>query len=269
MEHPAPRHLAYTIALDDPPGAVGHRTMAKFLALSLLRTRFDGDIVIFRNSPAPLFMVPRAGVREVFIQTGRPGKKKFWDYAQAWKFRVREHLDVRGYDKVLFLDADCLALRSINPMLTGDWDLAFYPEPGTHAGGDWFNCFITDEEAARLDCAGVNGGILGVRAKHYHAVMAAWEKIHFGPAPRKKFFTDQAALTRLVIDTKLRKRPLVLADVATPMGYDPRPHIYFESRLVHLAGCTDFAQKLRFMFGLYMNTFFLDRQATLLHMLDL
>lgn len=269
MEQPAPRHLAYTLALDDPPGAVGHRTMAKFLTLSLLRTRFAGDIVIFRNSPAPLFMVPRAGVREVFIKTGRPGKKTFWDYAQAWKFRVREHLDVRGYDKVLFLDADCLALRNINAMLAGDWDLAYYPEPQSHAGMHWFNCFISKAEAARLDCAGVNGGILAVRADLYHGVMEAWERIHFGPAPRKKFFADQAALTRLVIDTELRKRPLLLADVATPFGCDPRPGVYFESCLVHLAGSPSFEHKLRFMFGLYMNTFFLDRQATLLHMLDL
>ena len=243
--------------------------MAKFLALSLLRTRFDGDIVIFRNTPAPLFMVPRAGVREIFIETGHPGEEEFWDYAQSWKFRVREHLDVRGYDKVLFLDADCLALRNINAMLEGEWDLAYYPEPGSHAGAKWFNCFIPEKEAARLDCEGVNGGILGVRAEHYHGVMESWERIHDGRAPRKKYFADQAALTRLVIDTELRKRPLALADVATPFGYDPRPGVYFESRLVHLAGCTDFGQKLRFMFGLYMNTFFLDRQATLLHILDL
>ena len=263
------RHLAYTLALDNPPGAVGHRTMAKFLVLSLLRTRFSGDIVVFRNSPAPLFMVPRAHVREVFVETEAPDGEQFWDYAQSWKFRVREHLDVRGYDKVLFLDADCLALRNINAMLEGEWDLAYYPEPGSRAAMEWFNCFIPDEEAAGLEAEGVNGGILGVRAERYHEVMETWERIHYGPAPRKKFFTDQAALTRLVMDTGLRKRPLALADVATPMGYDPRPHIYMESNIVHLAGCMTFDLKLRFMFGLYMNTFFLDRQATLLHILDL
>ena len=267
--HSVNRHLAYTLALDHPPGAVGHRTMAKFLVLSLLRTRFSGDIVVFKNTPAPLFMVPRAQVREVFVETAAPEGEEFWDYAQAWKFRVREQLDVRGYDKVLFLDADCLALRNINAMLEGEWDLAFYPEPGSDATMEWFNCFIPEAEAAVLKAEGVNGGILGVRAGLYHEVMETWERIHCGPSPRKKFFTDQAALTRLVLDTGLRKRPLVLADVATPMGYDPRPHVYLESRLVHLAGCMSFDLKLRFMFGLYMNTFFLDRQATLLHMLDL
>ena len=270
MEHPVTRHLAYTLALDHPPGSVGHRTMAKFLALSLLRTRFSGDIVVFRNSPAPLFMVPRAGVREVFIEAGKPRHRQhFWNYAQAWKFRVHEHLDVRGYDKVLFLDADCLALRNINAMLAGDWDLAYYPEPGSSAGTKWFNCFVSREEAARTTAPGVNGGILAVRAAHYHEVMAEWERINFGPAPRKKFFADQAALTRLVMDTGLRKKPLVVEDVAAPFAYHPHPTQYFESRLVHLAGSPSFEHKLRFMFGLYMNTFFLDQQATLLHILDL
>lgn len=262
------RHLVYTLALDHPPGALGHFTMAKFLVLSLLRTRFSGDIVVFKNSATPLFMVPRAGVREVFIETPAPDGEKFWDYAQAFKFLVRHHLDVAGYDKVLFLDADCLALRSLDPLLAGDWDLAMYPEPGSRAGAPWFNCFISDAEAATLTEEGINGGTLAVRAELYHEVMSEWERIHFGPSPRPKHFADQAALTRLVIDTPLRKRAYTRAEIATPFGYDPNAARYFNSRLVHLAGTADFDVKLRFMFGLYLNTFFFDREATLLHILD-
>lgn len=262
------RHLVYTLALDHPPGALGHFTMAKFLVMSLLRTRFDGDIVVFKNTAMPLFMVPRAGVREVFIETPEPEGEEFWDYAQSFKFRVRHHLDVAGYDKVLFLDADCLALRSLDPLLAGDWDLAMYPEPGSRAGTMWFNCFISDEEAATLNAPGINGGTLAVRAELYQEVMAEWERIHFGPSPRPKYFADQAALTRLVIDSPLRKRPFTRAELATPFGYDQNIASYFGSRLVHLAGTADFELKLRFMFGLYLNTFFFDRDATLMHMLD-
>src|SRR5688572_25551815 len=151
-----PRHLFYTLALDHPPGAVGHRDMAKLLVLSLLRTRCSGDIVVFKNSPDPLFMVPRAGVREVLVATDGPEDPlEFWDYAQGWKFRVAEQLDVRGYDKVLFLDADCLALRSLDPLLEGDWDIGYYSEPGSQAASRWFGCFISDEEGGRLDWEGV------------------------------------------------------------------------------------------------------------------
>ena len=242
--------------------------MAKFLVLSLLRTRFSGDIVVFKNTREPLFMVPRAGVREVFIETEPPPGEDFWDYAQSWKFRVRHQLVVAGYEKVVFLDADCLALRSVDPLLDGDWDIAVYPEPGSRAGELWFNCFIDEDEAARLTCEGINGGTVAVRAERYHEVMAEWERIHFSPALRPRFFADQAALTRLVIDTDLRTRRFTRGEVTTPFAYDPRAEDYLRSRLVHLAGTVHFDLKLRFMFGLYMSTFFFDEQATLMHILD-
>jgi len=263
-----PGHLAYTLALDHPPGALGHRNMAKFLVLSLLRTRFDGEIVVFKTSPAPLFMVPRAGVREIAIDPGEHGDEHFWNYAQAWKFKVHEQLDVTGCDKVLYLDADCLALRNLGSMLEGDWDLAFYSEPGTHVGNDGFNCFISEEEAAGLACEGVNGGVLAIAADRFHEVMEEWQRIHFGPAQRPKYFTDQAALNRLIIDSTLRHRVLTRAEVSAPFSHDPRVQDYRASQLVHLAGSTDLYEKLQFMFGLYMSTFYFDRQATLLNILE-
>jgi hypothetical protein len=64
---PPKPHLVYTIAFD-PPGKVGTRVMAKMLAASLMRTHFAGDIVIFRNSPTPMFLVERKGLEEVFAQ---------------------------------------------------------------------------------------------------------------------------------------------------------------------------------------------------------
>ncbi|MDB6137532.1 MAG: hypothetical protein JWO94_604 [Verrucomicrobiaceae bacterium] len=264
-----PSHLAYTLALDHPPGALGHRNMAKFLVLSLLRTRFDGEIVVFKTSPAPLFMVPRAGVREITIDPGEHGDEHFWNYAQSWKFRVHELLDVTGCDKVLYLDADCLALRNINLLLKGDWDLAFYREPGSCAADEGFNCFISEEEAATLACNGVNGGVLAVAAGHFHEVMAEWQRIHFGPAQRPKYFTDQAALNRLVIDSGLRHRVFTREEVSAPFSHDPRAQDYLAAGLVHLAGSTDLHEKLRFMLGLYVSTFFFDPQATLLNILEI
>lgn len=60
-------NLVYTIAID-PPGSGGTRQMAKMLAASLVRTYFDGDVLVFRNSAQPLFLTPRQGVEEVYIE---------------------------------------------------------------------------------------------------------------------------------------------------------------------------------------------------------
>lgn len=214
-------------------------------------------------------MIPRHGVREVLVQPEDHGEEHFWNYAQAWKFKVRHLLDVSGYDKVLYLDADCLALRNLDPLLEGDWDLAYYNEPGSRAGDTGFNCFISEEEAETLACPGVNGGALAVSAACYHEVMAEWEAIHFGPAARPKYFTDQAALNRLIIDSPLRKRVFTSQEVAAPFSHDPRAQDYLGAGLVHLAGSTDLYEKLRFMFGLYMSTFFFDQHVTLLNILEL
>jgi hypothetical protein len=263
-----PRHLAYTLALEHPPGSMAHWTMAKMLVLSLLRTRFDGDIVVFKTCPEPLFLVPRMGVREVLIDAGEPGALHFWDHAQAWKFRVREHLEVNGYDKVIFLDADCLALRNIDPLLEGNWDVRAYAEPNSWVGHRIFNCFVSEKEAKATKAPGINGGLLAVRAALYHEVMQTWERINFGPSPRSKEFTDQAALTRLILDTALRKHFFTRKEVGMPLSHDPRAQDYSRCVLIHAAGAKSFEEKLRFMFGLYLSTFFFDRQAMLLHILD-
>ena len=55
--------LAYTIAID-PPEAGGNRLMAMMLAMSLVRSQFDGDVVIFRSGEVPIFHLPRVGLYE-------------------------------------------------------------------------------------------------------------------------------------------------------------------------------------------------------------
>jgi hypothetical protein len=55
--------LAYTIAIDTPE-AGGNRLMAKMLAMSLLRSQFDGDVLIFRSGEVPIFHLPRVGLCE-------------------------------------------------------------------------------------------------------------------------------------------------------------------------------------------------------------
>lgn len=157
------------------------------LVSSLLRTYFNGDIVVFRNSEAPLFLVERKGLHEVWLDapqlTGTAGAEDAW----CWKYRVAELLDVTGYDKVMFLDADCLALRNVDHLLEGDWDIRFLAEHGTTATGGYYSAFMTDKErAAAAARVGVNSGAFAVRAGIYHDVMKAWRQIDEGKRHRAR-----------------------------------------------------------------------------------
>ncbi len=136
-ETPEPKpSLLYTIAFDGPRGE-SSRFLAKMLASSLLRTGFHGDVIVFRNTPAPLFLVERSGLLEVFLDLPPLTGEALAENAWTWKYGVAGLIDTTGYDKVMFLDADCLALRNIDHLLTGDWDIRFQPERGRAASGGY------------------------------------------------------------------------------------------------------------------------------------
>jgi hypothetical protein len=263
---PLSRHLVYTIALD-PPGSSGQRLLAKLLGSSLLRTWFNGDVVIFRNTEHPLFPVERAGLQEVYIKT--PDFQSAADVQEAWryKFRVREYLDADGYDKVLFVDSDCLTLRNLDHLLDGDWDIRWYPE-SRKLVDPVFNCVLTDQEIQRWrDRPGANSGTLAVRGALFQEVLAEWERIDLGPTTRKRFCSDQGSWNRLLLDTRLRTRRFERGEIQFPLCLHPSFHEWKHAALVHAIGGT-LREKMRFLWGLYMQTFYYDDRGTMLNLLE-
>lgn len=267
--------LAYTIAID-PPGFGGHRTMAKMLALSLVRTLFTGDFLIFRNTREPIFLVERKGIEEVYIETPALSAMDNAEEAWCWKYRVYEYinrwLQRKSYDKVLFLDADCLALRNVDHLLHGKWDIAYQPEVGINIDAVQFSCFLTDDERKTLRRAGINSGTIAVAASHYVAVMKEWERIDLGKTTMRRFCSDQGSWNRLILDcqTRLnwRAHKFERDGIMFPMYIQPRAQDYTDATLVHCLGGSG-RLKIKFMFGLYMSTFFCDDAATFLHLLEM
>lgn len=263
--------LVYTVAVD-PAGTNLHAQMAKLLACSLLRTLFTGDIVIFRNTPEALFPVGRPGLLEVELPT--PDYAGYKDEQEAWryKFRVRESLATLGlhnYDKVIFLDADSLALRNVDHLFPGDWDIGHQLEiPGRSITLKQFHCFLTEKEMASLGGRpGSNSGTLAVRSEHFLDVMEEWERIDLGPTERERHCSDQASWNRLLLDTKLKKHAFEKGEVQFPLFIHPKYHDWKECALIHSLGGT-VQEKLRFNFGVYMQTFFWDPAGTVLRLLE-
>jgi hypothetical protein len=252
--------------------------MARMLAASLTRSHFDGDIVIFHNWKEPIFRVLRHGLHEFYLEVpeihGHDGAAEAW----CWKYRVRQWLNAAAYDKVLFLDADCLALRNIDHLLEGDWDIAYQPERERKISCPQFSCFLSDEERDTLKRPGVNSGTLAVRGGIFEDVMAEWERIDEGEPPQGRVCSDQGSWNRLLLDNALywqgnasprwRARSFERGEVQFPMYLHPKYGDYKDASLVHCLG-GDTQDKLKFMFGLYMSTYFWDEASTLTTFLDM
>jgi hypothetical protein len=251
-------------------------SMAKFLVSSLLRTHFSGDIMVFRNSATPLFLVGRQGLQEVQIETAAlAGDSRAFD-AWCWKYRAGLMLDVSGYDKVMFLDADCLALRNMDHLLEGDWDIRYQPEHGTCATGSCYNASFTAEEMAQAaHLPGVNSGSFAVRAEIFHAVMQRWKGIDEAPRARQSGFWDQASWNALLLrHTRAEREPeMWLAEpfpdheVQFPMYLDLDYKRYSKAALLHNCGM-DTLGKIQFTFGQYMRTFFCDPTGLFFNILE-
>ncbi len=95
-------NLIYSVAFD-PPGWRGGRTLLKMLGGSLLRTYWSGDILLFRNFEQPLFLVERAGLKEVQVDTmnwdrntAKVDEKRLRE-ALEFRFEVGPHIETKDY----------------------------------------------------------------------------------------------------------------------------------------------------------------------------
>lgn len=91
--------------------------MTKRLISSLLRTHFSGEVIAFRNGSRPLFDVPRLGVTEVFVDTS--DVDDLADFATRFKAQARTSIDRDRYNKLIFVDCNCLAFRNVDHRFDG------------------------------------------------------------------------------------------------------------------------------------------------------
>lgn len=269
-------HLIYTICFDSPKSE-GIRFLTKMLVSSLLRTYFNGTIVVFRNSEVPLFLVERKGLEEVWLDVPQASGQDGAEAAWSWKYRVAEMIDTTGYDKVLFLDADTLALRNVDHLLEGDWDIRFQPERHHKADGNDYNASFTERELVLAETRpAVNSGTIAVRAEIFHEVMRAWKGIDEGKRHRQTGFWDQASWNALLLrhtsttrrsKTKWLAQPFPEHEIQFPMYIDPDYRSYSRAAITHNCGMNTLG-KIEFTFGLYMRTFFCDPTGLFFSMLE-
>lgn len=131
----------------DPPHSRVWRTNAKLCVSSLLRGTWNGDILVGRSFPEPLFPVARTGVYEMLDPaTNRTGvaychnQDSGSGHRQQNEFRCARLrfaqfagsgensgliADWHQYEWILIADADCVALRNLDHLLVGGSEILF------------------------------------------------------------------------------------------------------------------------------------------------
>jgi hypothetical protein len=297
MDSPGPFHrpapprpkpfLAYTVAFD-APGSGGCRQMARMLGASMARTFFGGDFLIVRNSPEPLFLVQREGLREYYVEVEEAPASDFEGGAKAeaerrtrvameWKAVVAEEVigeTVEDYSWVLFVDVDCLALRNLDHLFQGHEEevgILYQAEAERRIQESVFNGYLSHDEMRGLSRNGINSGTLAVRADLYREVMAEWLRIQRTKPQRPTQWAEQGAWNRLVLDAAKHgwtARPFEAHEIQFPLHLDKDWKKYREAALLHCLGGTQ-AEKIEFMFGMYMQKFFHDPKGTLVGLFDM
>ena len=262
------RHLIVTLALD-LPGETAHFHLAKLLVSSLLRTRFGGDILAIHTSPNSLFMVARAGVREVRVSLpgDTPRGSEFTAFAQSQKHEMGEYIDASSYDKILFMDCDSVALRNVDHLFAGEWDLAVVRDVCSRIQDPCWGGYLTDEERATLTCAGFNSGTFAVRGDCFHELLNMWRNIERVPVPG--FLQEQSAFNRLVLDRNGRTFELDPREIALPFVTGAHYRDCMAAAFVHAAGGGSPEDRARFLYGLFASTYLYDSQMLLFNIMEM
>jgi hypothetical protein len=264
------KNLIYTVAFDQE-GHPYHRQLVRFLIATLLRTRWSGDIMVFRNHEQPIFP-NKLGINEVLVPRKGLTESEHIEDAWCWKYRVREYIDASQYDMIMFLDDDCMALRNLDHLLDVRREVdVLYQTENLPIWKGQFSAFLTDDEM-KMRRKGINSGQLAVRGSVFQDVMTAWEERDTAEVTQMPGCFDQASWNRLILDCDYGKLPwnakhFERGEVRFPLHCDPAWSEYTKGALVHTMGVGS-DRKLQFSLGLYTSTFFYDNSMSLFNILE-
>ena len=245
--------LIYTIAFD-ALGESHHQIMAKVLITSILRNGFRGDVLVFTNSKYRLFETRRPRLREVSLDSGS-NNEAISTFAKTFKYEAPAHINVGKYEKIMFVDSDCIFVRDPSSLLAQECDLMYSLESWSVITDSWHNGYLTDQEMSSLKLPGINSGVWWVRGEHYIALMKEWKTVNRSAERRKQASTDQSAWVRVLLDTQLRALPFSPAVVRYPFYERMTLTEMDHAALLHFAYVGERCDKVAHMIGFFTRAY--------------
>jgi hypothetical protein len=167
----------------------------------------------------------------------------------------------------MFVDCDSLALRNLDDLLEGDWELAVLRDAGSRIQDYCWGGYLTVEERQTLGCAGFNSGTFAVRADRFQELLETWRTVEQQPVA--DFLREQSAFNRVVLDWHGGTREWHPRQIALPFVTGAHYRDYSAAAIVHAAGGGLPEERSRFLFGLFASAFLFDSQLVLFNVLEM
>jgi len=238
--------MLFASLLLDRPGSRTARQLGKVLVSSLLRSLFNGEIVIWRNFPEPLYIVERKGLHELDFLPNCSLRDEDDLTEIAKKYRLEMAISLirhtSRYSWIILADEDVIALRN------------------------WDHLFANIEEdilVSRRADRELDPGFFAVRAEVYGRFLEKWQSFEEDSAPG----TPKNFLGEVIEAAGLTMKEFERGEVVRPMQDDTTFLEVMDSAVVHLEGGKP-EEKTKMAFALHMMRTFGDKDGLFLDLME-
>lgn len=204
---------------------------------SIRKSGFDGDLILLND---------RIEHSHDLISSANYARliKFIPDKGRLPRCQIREFINLREYDKVMYLDCDILAIGSLEAVFDRAVAPAIaVPEEAFRIGDMILNhLYLTHPQkrnAAIMSQRHINSGTVVMIGKYADGILEQWEKTWRGaPESTPKQFHDQAALQAMIVNGSVWHTDIPDEHYYFPLIPLDRPAKEFDpdTRLIHFNG---------------------------------
>lgn len=250
------KSLIYTIALD-PPDSDYHQFMVRLLVSSITSSGFDGDVLVITNSKERLFKAKRIRIREVSLPPSITEQQSFATTVKSLRYRASKYFNPLSYDKIMYVDCDCLFIRNPATLLAYHFDLMYSQDSWKRLSSPWHLLPLAIRASDTFVGSGPNDGFWWVRAGIYNKLMAHVERAMLQTVRELPSNTDlfSVAWTQVLIETSYQIAPIPLNSIRSPEMEKLTLGQLDKATLLHFTGSQrPLQQKLSHMIGVFTAT---------------
>ena len=207
--------------------------------------------MVFTNAINRLFESKRKGLREIGFELAGIESHEISEVARTFKFKAREYINAQKYDKIMFLDCDCICITRPESMLLGEVDIMYLNESWSTVT-DSLRCgYLSEDEVITLKRPRVNSGCWWTRGRYYRSIMEEWERVQQSEKGRNHSGFHESSWAKALLNSRLNAGTFSTDAVGFPL-VERRPLLEYDAAVIlHFAKACAAKVKLAHMIGFF------------------